>query len=125
MIIPLDTQNKNFVGFKAIGEVDADDFKKIVIPQAEAFVAKTGKLNYLLKIETDLNNFSAGAWLQDAILGIKVFTKWNRAAIVTDSEGIKSFTEFFSKLMIGEFKCFTHDELDVAISWVSEEKTID
>lgn len=122
MIIPLDTKNKNLVGFKALGEVNADDFKQIVIPQAEAFVAKTGKLNYLLQIETDLDNFSAGAWLQDAILGLKVFTKWNRAAIVTDSEGIKSFTEFFSKVMIGEFKCFPHEELDDAIAWVSEQK---
>lgn len=125
MIVPLDTKNRNFVGFKAIGEIDADDFKNIVIPQVEAFIANKGKLNYLLQIETDLNNFSAGAWLQDAILGIKVFTKWNRAAIVTDSEGIKSFTEFFSKIMIGEFKCFLHEEIETAILWVSEENTID
>jgi hypothetical protein len=125
MIIPLDTKNRNFVGFKAIGKIDADDFKNIVIPQAEAFVANKGKLNYLLQIETDLNNFSFGAWLQDAILGIKVFTKWNRAAIVTDSDGIKRFTEFFSKIMIGEFKCFLHEEIETAIDWVSEEKTID
>ena len=66
-------------------------------------------------------NFTVGAWLQDAVLGIKVFSKWNRAAIISDTQGIKIFTELFSKIMIGEFKCFNHDELNAAITWVSEE----
>ena len=94
MIIRLDTKNKNFVGFKAIGEIDCNNFKNIVIPKVEKFVAENGKLNYLLPIDTKLNNFSARIRLQDAILGIKVFTKWIWAAIVFNSEGIKNFHIF-------------------------------
>ena len=108
MIIRLDTKNKNFVGFKAIGEIDCNNFKNIVIPKVEKFVAENGKLNYLLPIDIQLNNFAARTWLQDAILGVKVFTKWNQAAVVFNSEGIKSFSGIFTKLMKGEFKCFPH-----------------
>lgn len=59
MIIRLDTKNKNFVGFKAIGEIDCNNFKNIVIPKVEKFVAENGKLNYLFPIDTQVNNFSA------------------------------------------------------------------
>lgn len=124
MIVEIANEGKKFVGFKAIGSVNADDFKSVVIPTVEAFVEKHETLNYLLQIDTELSNFTVGAWLQDAILGIKVFSKWNRAAIVTDTEGIKTFTELFSKIMIGEFKCFKHDEMEVAVNWVSEKNTI-
>jgi hypothetical protein len=122
MIVEIANEGKKFVGFKAVGSVNADDFKSVVIPIVEAFVEKHKTLNYLLQIDTELSNFTIGAWLQDAVLGIKVFSKWNRAAIVTDKEGIKTFTELFSKIMIGEFKCFKHDEMEAAITWVSSEK---
>jgi hypothetical protein len=121
MIVEIANEGRKFIGFRAVGDVNADDFTTIVIPKVEAFVAKYDTLNYLLQIETELSNFTVGAWLQDAILGIKVFSKWNRAAIITDTQGIKIFTELFSKIMIGEFKCFNHDELNAAINWVSEE----
>lgn len=122
MIIEIANEGKKFIGFRAVDDVTANDFTNVVIPKVEAFVAKYDTLNYLLQIETELSNFTIGAWLQDAVLGVKVFTKWNRAAIVTDTQGIKIFTELFSKIMIGEFKCFNHDELHNAINWVSEEK---
>jgi hypothetical protein len=122
MIVEIANEGKKFVGFKAVGSVNADDFKSVVIPIVEAFVEKHKTLNYLLQIDTELSNFTIGAWLQDAVLGIKVFSKWNRAAIVTDKEGIKTFTELFNKIMIGEFKSFKNDEMETAISWVSSEK---
>ncbi|WP_395047274.1 STAS/SEC14 domain-containing protein [Flavobacterium sp.] len=121
MIVEIANEGEKFVGFKAVGSVNADDFKSVVIPIVEAFVEKHKTLNYLLQINTELSNFTVGAWLQDAVLGIKVFSKWNRAAIVTDTEGIKTFTELFSKIMIGEFKCFKHDEMEAAVTWVSRE----
>lgn len=107
------------VGFKATGEVTKEDFENVVMPAVKSLVAKQGELNYLLLIDTELKNFTAGAWWQDALLGIKNLTKWRRAAIVSDSSGISAFTNIFSVVVPGEFKGFKPSELDDAIHWVS------
>lgn len=107
------------VGFKASGEVTKSDFEQVVNPTVENLVNKQGDLNYLLVLDTSIKDFTAGAWLQDALLGVKNITKWNRAAIVSDSEGVKKFTDAFSAVVPGEFRGFAANEQQQAIDWVS------
>ena len=111
----------NMVGFLASDEVSAKDFIDVVMPEVEKFIEEKDKLNYMLVIETDLSKFTAGAWFQDVMLGVKTLTKWNRAAIVYDSETVQDFTEIFSKIMIGEFKGFDKKDYDTAVKWTSEQ----
>ena len=73
-------------------------------------------------LETSVNNFTIGAWMKDAMMGIKPLTKWNKAAIVSDVEAIRNFMDFFSYLMPCEFKGFEHKDLHQALDWVSEKK---
>jgi hypothetical protein len=120
MIQHLQNLPQNIVGFKATGEITEEDFSETVLPKVETLIDKTDKLNYLLVLETSVKNFTVGAWMKDAMMGIKHLTKWNRAAIVSDVEAVRNFTNFFSYLMPGEFKGFEHKDLQQAIDWVSE-----
>ncbi len=113
------------VGFRATGEVVKDDFENVVMPEVKKLVEKTDRLNYMLVLDTSVKNFSFGAWFKDAALGIKNLTKWNRAAIITDSEGVKKFTAVFSVLMPGEFRAFEHHDLQLATDWASEKIDLD
>ena len=122
MIRYLEDLPSNVAGFKAVGEITEVDFTETVMPKVQALIDKTDKLNYLLVLETSLKNFSFGAWLKDALMGIKHLTKWNRAAIVTDVDAIRKFTDIFSIFIPGEFRGFEHKELQEAIDWVSEKK---
>lgn len=122
MIVKIENTPENMVGFQAINEVSKNDFEKLVVPEVEALIERTGKLNYLMMIDTELTNFTAGAWLQDALLGLKHLGSWNRAAILSDSEGIKTFTNIFSLVVPGEFKGFSKDQLEEAVVWVSAEE---
>ena len=119
MITQINDLPTNMVGFRASGEVTKEDFEP-VLKQVEELVERTDKLNYLLVLDTSPKDFMAGAWLQDGLLGIKNLTKWNRAAIVSDSEEVIQFTDVFSKLMPGEFRGFHKNELQTAIDWTSE-----
>lgn len=110
---------KNMVGFRSSGEVKKEDFD-LVIEAVKKLVDKTGKLNYLLFLDNSPADFTLGAWIQDAFLGIKNITKWNRAAIVSDSETVIKFTDVFSVLMPGEFKGFPKNDYQQAIDWTSE-----
>jgi len=119
MITQIKDVPSNMVAFRASGEVTKDDFENVVFPAVDDVVKKTGELNYVLVLETEIKNFTLGAWLKDALLGITKLTKWNRAAIITDSEGIIRFTNAFSVLVPGEFKGFLPEEFDQAVTWVS------
>lgn len=120
MIYTIENLPANMVGFKAIGNITENDFSKIVIPTVKVLIDKTDKLNYLLVLDTSIKNFSKEAWFENAMMGMKNLTKWNRAAIVSDVTAIKVFTNIFSVLMPGEFKVFEHSQLQDAIDWVSE-----
>lgn len=110
----------NMIGFKASWQVTQQDFEEVVIPCVQKHVEKMGQINYMLVLNTSIRNFTFSAWLRDILLGLKNITKWNRAAIVTDSKAIKTFTKIFSLLVPGEFRGFSHDEMQRAINWVAE-----
>jgi len=118
MIVQIPDLPDTMVGFRADGEVTKDDFE-VVKHQVASLVEKIGKLNYLLILDNSPADFTAGAWLQDALLGIKNITKWNRAAIITDSDTVINFTDVFSKLMPGEFRGYHKADYDEAVGWVS------
>lgn len=117
MIHQIDTTD-NIVAFRALAEVTKDDFLTAVVPAVEHLVKQTNEINFLLVLDTDIKNFTAGAWLQDALLGLKHLGKWNRAAIVTDSEDIISFTNGFSYVVPGEFHGFKKEAFNKALNWV-------
>ncbi|UFH33136.1 STAS/SEC14 domain-containing protein [Chryseobacterium sp. C-71] len=117
MITIINDAPENVAAFNATGDVTKEDFENLVIPHVKNKVEQFDELNYLLYLDTDLSNFTMGAWLQDALLGIKNLSKWNRAAIVTDKEGVQNFTDIFSVLMPGEFKSFPKENLYNALYW--------
>jgi methionine synthase II (cobalamin-independent) len=121
MIKEIHSLPDNLVGFEAHGEVTSDDFREVVMPRVEALIQKQNKINYLLILHTEVANFTVGAWVQDVWMGLKDLFKWNRAAIVTDEEIVKTVTQVFTKVMVGEFKVFKHHEVTEAIKWASEQ----
>ncbi|MBC7387791.1 MAG: STAS/SEC14 domain-containing protein [Opitutaceae bacterium] len=122
MITEIKNLPENMVGFKATGDVTKEDFDNILLPAVKAKTDQVGKLNYMLVLDTSIQNFTFGAWMKDAWLGIKNLTKWNRGAIVSNSQNIKMFTDGFSYIVPGEFKGFFHEDMNKAINWVSQDR---
>lgn len=119
MLTPIENLPPYVFGVKAIGEVTADELKNVLLPGLEALTDKYDEIYYLLLLETKVENFTAGAWVQDVIAGVKHLTKWKKMAIVTAQESVESFTNAFSYITPGEAKGFDLDQLDEAIAWVS------
>ncbi len=117
MITIISEAPENVAAFSATGDVTKEDFQNLVLPHVKRKVDEYNELNYLLYLDTDLDKFTMGAWLQDAFLGLKNLTLWNRAAIVTDKEGVQNFTDIFSVVMPGEFKSFPKGNLYNALYW--------
>jgi hypothetical protein len=104
---------------KATGEVTTQDYNAVVMPAVDSLASSADKNNYLLYLDTDLSNFSAGVWAKDAILGLKHLFKWNKVAVVSDNRGVEKFTDIFSYAVPGEYKGFSTSEYDQAVQWVS------
>ncbi len=110
------------VGIHAIGEVTKDDIDQVLIPRLDDLVKRQGEINYLLVLETEVQNFTAGAWLDDVKAGLKHFTKWKRVAVVTDQKSVEWFTSHVFRFLIpGTAKGFSLDKLDEAVKWIAEE----
>jgi len=106
-------------GVRATGEVTANDLKSVLLPGLDVLTQKYNEIYYLLVLETPVENFTAGAWFQDMIAGLKHFTKWKKAAVVTDEKAVEKFTDAFSYIAPGEFKGFELSQIDEAIAWLS------
>jgi hypothetical protein len=105
-------------GVRATGQVTADDLKSVLLPGLEVLTQKYNEIYYLLVLETPVEKFTAGAWFQDMIAGLKHFTKWKKVAVVTDEQTVEKFTDAFSYIAPGEFKGFKLEALEEAIAWL-------
>ena len=110
----------NVAAFRASGTVTKEDYESVLIPHVD-FIQKTyGKINFLLWLDTDLGHFTVGAWMDDALVGLKHFTHWHKIAIVSHQNMIKNITNVLGHLIPGETRGFTNEELPDALRWISK-----
>ena len=109
----------NVVGIHAIGEVTKEDVETVLIPRLDELVRRQGEINYILVLETDVQNFTMGAWWSDLKAGLKNFTKWNKIAIVSDQKAVEWFTHVFRFFIPGKSKGFPLYKLEEAVTWIT------
>lgn len=110
---------ENVIGFRATGKVTKEDYEKVLMPAVDAHSKKFNKLNFLLWLDTDVSNYTFGAWVDDALVGIKHLTHWHKVAIISHYDIIKKFTNVFGHLVPGEYKGFKTTDLVEAKKWVA------
>ncbi|WP_131537238.1 SpoIIAA family protein [Pedobacter nototheniae] len=112
---------ENVFGVRATGEVDADDLKNVLLPGLKRIVDRFDEIRYLLVLDTDVKNFTAGAWVQDAKAGLQNFTKWKKIAVVSHEKGVEWFTDVFTIATPGSSKGFKPNELEQAKAWLMQD----
>jgi len=120
MIEPITDLPDNVLGFRAKGIVTAGDYESIVIPAAEALFAVQGKVRLLYELGDEFSGFEVSAILDDAKLGLKHFTGWERVALVSDVEWIRGAIKAFGLLMPGQVRVFHNREFGEARRWIGE-----
>jgi hypothetical protein len=107
------------VGVQATGVVGREDYEQVMLPAMADLYRRKGRVSLLLQLETELHNYTRGAWMEDAKLGMRYFNRWHRVAIVSRKPGIRWFTDTFGMLVPGEYKGFLMEDLVEAKRWVS------
>jgi len=110
----------NVLGVYAEGKITGTDYETVLIPAVEQKLIANKKVRMLYQLGTDFTGFELSAMLDDAKIGMKHLSAWEKIALVSDHEMINTFAKFFGYLMNCELRIFKNDELEVAKKWVCE-----
>ncbi len=118
MLEPIADLPDGVVGYEAVGEITADDYRNTLVPALEVH---DGPIRLVYVLGGRFTGYSASAAWQDAKLGVDHHGKWKRAAIVSDADWVRHLGRFFGWMVPGEFEVFPLAERDAAIAWVASD----
>lgn len=109
----------NVVAMRAHGTVEHEDYQQVIIPAIETKLKAYAKVRALYQMGDDFSGYSAGALWDDAKMGLRHFTAFEKAAIVTNVEWIKKSITFFRFLIPCPVRLFPNDEFSAAKDWIN------
>jgi len=108
------------LGFRASGQVTAADYERVLVPDVEAAFALNRKLRLLYLVDADFTGFDPGAMWDDAKLGMRHLSGWDRVALVTDVPWLRMTATAMGFVIPAEFRLFGLAELAAAKAWIGE-----
>lgn len=110
----------NVLGISADGKITGTDYETILIPAIEEKLKTNKKIRMLYHLGSNFIGFDMNAMLDDAKMGMKHLSAWDKIAFVSDHELINTFAKFFGHLLSCELRIFKNDELEEAKKWINE-----
>lgn len=102
------------IAYEARGKVTAADYETILIPAVEQALKEHDKVRLLYHLGDAFSGFEAEALWDDAKVGLRHLTSWERIAVVTDVAWIRSAATAWGATMPGQVRIFTNAELSAA-----------
>jgi hypothetical protein len=120
MIRIIDDLPDNVLGFAAEGKVTGKDYEAILMPAVENKFKTHKKVRLLYQLGSTFTGFELTAMLDDAKVGMKHFSHWDKVALVSDHYLINTFAKFFGYMLPCEVRIFKDSELEKAKKWIIE-----
>jgi hypothetical protein len=108
------------LGFRARGQLTAADYERVLVPDIEAAFALNRKLRLLFHVPEDFAGLEPRAMWDDAKLGLRHFSGWDRLALVTDIPWLRTTTAAMRFLVPAELRVFSNAQLAQAMAWIAE-----
>ena len=110
----------HIAAYRASGKVNREEYEDVVVARVNEVAEKYGRINFIVRLETDFDNYSIGAFIDYLKVSFKHFTEWNRMAIVSDERWVRMLYDALSPLVPGVIKGFTLKQFQSAKEWVSQ-----
>jgi hypothetical protein len=117
----MDDLPENVLGFTAKGTVTAEDYESTIIPAVEEVLSRHRKVRLLYHLGEEFSGFEAGALWDDAKVGLRHPTAWERVAVVSDAEWVRMATKVFGFAMPAQVRVYHNREMATARAWVCED----
>lgn len=110
----------NVLGLSAEGKITGSDYETALIPSVENKLKTQKKIRMIYQLGSNFTGFDVSAMLDDAKMGLKHLSAWERIALVSDNELMNTFAKFFGYMLSCELRISKNSELDEAKKWISE-----
>jgi SpoIIAA-like len=110
----------NVLGVSAEGKITGTDYKTVLIPAIEKKLKEHKKIRMVYNLGSSFTGFDLSAMLDDAKMGMKHLSAWDRIALVSDHEMINTFAKFFGHMLSCELRIFKNADMEEAKKWISE-----
>jgi len=109
----------NVLGVEATGTVTDADYEGVLVPEVKRKREAHERIRFVYVFREDFAGWTTGAVWQDAKLGLKDPTAWEKIAVVTDEDWLRHTVEAFGWMVPGDVRCFELDELRQAEEWAA------
>jgi hypothetical protein len=123
VIEPVPDMPPGTLGFKASGEITAENLEEVALAPIRAAVEAGEKLR-VLTIVDHLHEDPRAIWESikaDAEFGLLKRDSWQRTAVVSDVGWAQRLTKLFGWAAPGELRVFEENELEAAKAWLAAE----
>ena len=110
----------NVLGVSGEGKITGKDYETVLIPAIEEKLKANKKVRMIYQLGTKFTGFELTAMLDDAKMGMKHLSAWDRIALVSDHEMINAFAKFFGHMLSCELRIFKNAEMGEAKKWITE-----
>jgi SpoIIAA-like len=108
------------VAIRASGQVTGKDYDDVLIPAVESSLKRCGKIRILYQLDRDFSGFTAEALFDDARLGLRHRSAFEKIAVVTDADWIAKSVHFFSLFVPCPVRIFGNHDISIAKAWLLE-----
>ena len=110
----------NVLGVSAEGKITGKDYETVLMPAIEEMFKTNKKIRMIYQLGNKFSGFDFTAMLDDAKMGMKHLSAWDRIALVSDHEMINTFAKFFGHMLSCELRIFKNAKLEEAKKWITE-----
>jgi hypothetical protein len=112
---------ENVLAVRASGRVTGEDYDKVLIPALDGKLKENKKIRLFYHIVArDLSGFAAEAMWDDAKVGIRHLSAFEKIAVVSDVTWIIGAVKIFAVVIPCPVKVFGNEKLQEAKAWVSQ-----
>jgi hypothetical protein len=108
------------IGFQATGKITDDDYEDVLTPVIDEAIETHDRIKLLAQLGPDLKGYSMEAAWEDTKLGLRHWSGFQRAAVVTDEKWVRAAVKGFGFMMPCPIQLFKLSELDDAKRWLAE-----
>lgn len=107
------------LGLRANGKVTKTDYEQVVLPLLENARREGRRLRFVYQLGPEFGGFTPGAAWEDFRIGLQYLRLFERCAVVTNIDWVRTATRSVAPLMPCPVRVFGNEAFQEAIDWLT------
>jgi hypothetical protein len=108
------------LGFEFTGRVSGGDYDSVLTPAIDRAIERFGRIRALVRIAPEFEGYDLDAMWDDTKLGLKHWSGFERIAMVTEVNWIRTGVKAMAFMLPCPVQIFDLDDLEAAKRWLTE-----